>query len=461
MTEQTSLKARNRPLYDALVNYSKEALDIIKQRIDNGKSPHQSKHTNCIFDDKKNAFVKNTFIRTYYNLFILGLRDKLKEINSYKHVVTEIHRDIIWNNQVDKIQKHIIDSDYTKIEELLNNIVSFLLSKSGTFSFSEPYFNEIIQKIEIDFSSDTITLQRIVPIYGIDFDDTIIITEHISIAPLTNEEIAAILSNEFIYNCFIDPFFGACINTPKFAIIITHNIPKKLFYNTDNSINQTALIAAYTYFEENQSIIFNLLMLFITSKLFLVSSITECKSMLYPSSSATYSNIDNPLVPNKKLNENINIQLLKAAHAVLHNDKYHFLTVAIRRFSFAISRNSVEDKLIDLMICSEAIFLNDGNEGLRYRLSQRAALFLEDENEKRTEIYKLFSLAYDVRSHVVHGKSILTFKKYSLFINQFSVFIECLKKSLLKMLQIASKNENKKELIEWNKIIFTAEMIDD
>ncbi len=87
------------------------------------------------------------------------------------------------------------------------------------------------------------------------------------------------------------------------------------------------------------------------------------------------------------------------------NEK-NFLNVAIRRFSQASERKNIEDEIIDLMISAEAIFLgsDSSNSGeLKYRLSHRAAMFIEEEPNLQKYIFKFMKKAYDIRSKIIHG----------------------------------------------------------
>lgn len=64
---------------------------------------------------------------------------------------------------------------------------------------------------------------------------------------------------------------------------------------------------------------------------------------------------------------------------------------------------SIEERAIELRICLESIFLDDGNkEQLRYRLSLRSALFLGDTFAERHNIFKTIREAYDISSKAVH-----------------------------------------------------------
>jgi hypothetical protein len=84
------------------------------------------------------------------------------------------------------------------------------------------------------------------------------------------------------------------------------------------------------------------------------------------------------------------------------------LANAVRRFSDASERGRPDDQLVDLMIAAESLFLGgedspaDRGE-LRYRLSLRAAVFIDSTDYSRREVFDYMKRAYDARSAIVHG----------------------------------------------------------
>ena len=139
----------------------------------------------------------------------------------------------------------------------------------------------------------------------------------------------------------------------------------------------------------------------------------------------------------------------------------HFLSVAIRRFSQSIEREDVEDKIIDYLISAEALFLSSGGsfEGeLKYRLSHRAAMFIESETEKQRNIFKFMQKAYDVRSAIVHGRTAKFPKKkddsqYTL--DEFCQDVEnYLRFALNKGIELASTAESLDKILDWDKVVF-------
>jgi len=82
------------------------------------------------------------------------------------------------------------------------------------------------------------------------------------------------------------------------------------------------------------------------------------------------------------------------------------LLVALRRFYTAQFRSDRQDKLIDLVIAAEAMFLNDADGELSFRLATRAAIFLRDNKPSRTDVFQKCRKAYKTRNAIVHGSRI-------------------------------------------------------
>ena len=79
---------------------------------------------------------------------------------------------------------------------------------------------------------------------------------------------------------------------------------------------------------------------------------------------------------------------------------------AMRRYYYAETRHTIEDKLVDYMIAAESLYLDDDKNELRFRLSLNAATWNDGASMPKEDIFNLFKKAYDLRSKVVHGSHI-------------------------------------------------------
>lgn len=88
--------------------------------------------------------------------------------------------------------------------------------------------------------------------------------------------------------------------------------------------------------------------------------------------------------------------------------RYRFLGTALRRFNYSFDRPLPEDRLVDLLIGAESLFLHDAAEPaergeLRFRLALRGAMFVVHPVYSPRQVYQVLRRAYDARSAIVHG----------------------------------------------------------
>lgn len=130
--------------------------------------------------------------------------------------------------------------------------------------------------------------------------------------------------------------------------------------------------------------------------------------------------------------------------------------VAIRRFRSIYERYLPDDpeRLLDIGIAFEAIFLNDGNhQELKYRLSLRAAKLLGKTLEERRNIFHIVKNLYDLRSAIAHGGTLNDKKRNDNNKKLEQVLIHApriLKKAIIEMiLGNAPRGLTKEKLQNW------------
>ncbi|NVJ61278.1 MAG: hypothetical protein HWE27_12865 [Gammaproteobacteria bacterium] len=134
-------------------------------------------------------------------------------------------------------------------------------------------------------------------------------------------------------------------------------------------------------------------------------------------------------------------EILKRLHKLDEKNKTKILS-QVERFNGYSSGASMVDRSIDLRICLESIFLDDGNkEQLRYTLSLRAALFLSESLEERKDIVSKMKKAYDVTSTAVHTGGMPN-KNVELL----PEVAELARKAILKIIEIGDINWQEVEL---------------
>lgn len=150
-----------------------------------------------------------------------------------------------------------------------------------------------------------------------------------------------------------------------------------------------------------------------------------------------------------------------------HIKNRKFLDVAIRRFSYAHERHRMEDKIVDLLIAAEALFLSDYNKDdpyigeIRYRLSLRAALFLGSSGDSQKLIFRQMRAAYDLRSKIAHGgdtENVKLPKQSDDTPTHLKDFVWTIQRyirfALRKAIDLAVLPQTPMDLVKWDELIF-------
>ena len=150
------------------------------------------------------------------------------------------------------------------------------------------------------------------------------------------------------------------------------------------------------------------------------------------------------------------------AYKDVNFEKNRFIELAVRRFNLSHIRKDLEDKLIDMMIAFEALYLTDNAE-LSYKLATRAAFILGIDKKKseQKEIYLFLKKAYAIRSQIVHGSKHLNQNKIELSKNkeisvqEFILQLEdYLRQSILHFMSLSMELNGKKRKNYLDQIMF-------
>lgn len=132
--------------------------------------------------------------------------------------------------------------------------------------------------------------------------------------------------------------------------------------------------------------------------------------------------------------------------------------IASERWHRSRTYQNSEDKLIDLCIAFECVYLPGINDELKFRLSVRAAWFLGENKDDQKRLLKVFRKIYDCRSKVVHGGKFkntpVTIDKKTIPMSEFIAEAQDLcQKSIVKILKKYSKDGKYPDDDYWNNLI--------
>lgn len=450
---------QNIKLYESLSALTQKSLEIITKS--------DEKVLNVMIESTWVKHDNDTYIRqdgkrALWSLFLENLKDEItrtEEFNSFSEVTNS---DEIVSSQLNTlVGTYEARSRLVLFDIVFKPIYSFL-TDTEIIGFESSIFKAEYLKIEKFLYSNEIELERLTPLCGFFTDaDKIFIDDNISIVKMSDSEIIKLLklgmkigdsigSGNFIHHIH------------QFAIKVTYKLPKLV---GDNAMEEES--EKYNPYKRGdiEQTLLNALRLFKDGIVYSLGTVYSNNNIFDIGIHSSPGILSKPFMKNKfQLVDNDNfLEFWKTYRRTKIQDK-HFLSVAIRRFSQSNERESIEDKIIDFMISAEALFLSSGGSfqgELRYRLSHRAAMFIEDVAVKQREVFNFMQKAYNVRSDIVHGREPNLPKKedgtpYSL--REFCKEIENhLRFSLKKAIMIAATTKNPKNIIDWNSIIFPKE----
>lgn len=99
-------------------------------------------------------------------------------------------------------------------------------------------------------------------------------------------------------------------------------------------------------------------------------------------------------------------KFLDGTKFVLFNKKYPYLHTSYERYSDSLLRGDAVLRISNAIMCLEALFLDESNEEISYKLRNRTARLLSLFGLDGETILKDITLAYSIRSAYVHGSTI-------------------------------------------------------
>lgn len=460
MATHVLLRTRNADLYEALKSFAVEALKVlVKAVVDGAKVPMISEFS-WQPSERANSFARAQISKPQYWLLIHMADESIKALAAYQRASTAIQADQLWSGHMNKLVGSAMGSRRLDINDVLKGILARSLKETNQFALSEIHFDEHVNQLETMFHSTTVEYTKTTPLYGVSLQKKLSFSNNLSFEPLNDDDILQCLDVGLITSNFYGAQGDFVIDPPRAAIVSRFSMPKVIRGDQDVTDNiPHALTEAWNRLIVEESMAIDLLTLLLDVGIAPAGSVTKSQWLMDGSYQTQKNAIANTwAIQNKPLNIEVSEKFCHLWPVVSDGTKKsrHFLAIAIRRFALAMSRPSLDDKLIDLMICAEALFLRVEMNELTYKLAHRAALLLGENPSQQIDIFKFIKDAYSMRSKVVHGNTSYTrdpkdAERLSSTITKLS---ELLRQSILKMLALALNPQAPSELINWNDLMF-------
>lgn len=456
-TERNTLSTRNPALLASIRAFVQEAIAIAQSKISTGfPLPAEQRDDWEPVEYNEFTYKRQPSTRIHFFVFFYQMREELTALNSYSVATGAIAEDEIWSEHMNTLVGTTLSASRVDSESLLFGIAAQSLKNSVAAIASE------IEKIEDQFLSSTVPQRRVIPLRGITITENIQLSSQLSIERLSQEQVTDLLNLGIATPNFMDPLGHFVNNAPSVAVVSKFDLPKVVGRIPDEGSRQLALDQVsdlISQLEQNEKKAIDLLALLHDAPIAPLAVLMRGEGIATNGHSIQrLGTFDSWILERKEFATDTANLLTKYWSIISQSSKsLRAINIAIRRYSDAMTRSSLDDRLLDLMICAESLYFNEDGEQseLKHRLSYRAALLLGTSPEEKKHIYGFMNSAYNKRSKVVHGKVHTTRRAEAVeleaIIKQFSSYLQ---KTILKMLELSASQHPNKTLIDWTDLMF-------
>ena len=452
---------QNSKLYKSLSALSQKSLEIIAKSID--KNLVFTAESTWVKQDN-DTYVRQDIKRPLWAIVLHKAKDEITKTEEFSIFSEVTKSDQIISSQLNTLIGSCMSRSRFELFNLVFEPLSPFLTDTEIIGFDDSVFKAKYLKIENALYSNEIEFERLTTLCGFSTDTPdFILDNNLSIVKLSEREIIDLLK----IGIKIGDSFGPenfIHHIHQFAIKLTYRLPKVI---GDKDIEGN-IESHNSYIKGDiEQKVLNALRLFKEGKVYSLGTVTKSKNVFSCGVTYNYGTPSKSFMRNKfQLVEKEKDKFLEfwKDYQGTNIPEKHFLSVAIRRFSQANERESIEDKIIDFLISAEALFLSSGGSfqgELKYRLSHRASMFIGDETKKQRKIFKFMQKAYDVRSAIVHGATPKLPQKEDgtpCSLDEFCKDVEAyLRFSLNKTINLASIAESPSKILDWDSIIFPSD----
>lgn len=381
-------------LYEAARAYVRAAMELAANEHVLEKPP--STGTDWI-RQSSNAFTMRESEVTYWAICLTLCRNKLMALPEYGRLVAALQSDAT----IAPMLGTTVGSGWSSIGITADSIVHHLahqfVRKCGSLRFDEALFGQVFRELDTDLHRSEFDYVLVTPLFGLKAESLPMrLAPTIEIDQLTDPEIVRCLHMGLSPTMVLGMAVvgsGIGVRIPLRAQRQIGEIPKDELDRRIKTIGQLL--------EQVEDVIHAL-------RLFKDGDLPHPVAVMFSEQWPCQGATQRLGAPGGSL---CNYEL-KADEAVefqrfwadLQKCSERSVEAAIRRFGYAGERHRPEDKLVDLLIAAESLFLTDTNLEVSYRLSVRFALFVEGSDYSRRELFDHMKKAYDVRSIIVHGR---------------------------------------------------------
>ncbi|MCK4459533.1 MAG: hypothetical protein KAU52_07410 [Methanosarcinales archaeon] len=357
--------------------------------------------------DKCEKYIKSSLaiLASKGGLEIAKQRPRPNDIEPYVTTNTEYHNLIKYLKQDESLIKKY---DEQTIKKFISVLLRKIVNKTESFEYNSNVFSEVYSEFESEIHAEKWTVRIIAPLINFEMDDTATIDVEGMKLAFKNYEIDFSFKIRKIPQNEIAEFLGGKVK-------IISNICIDCYYWVEKD-SERAPEPTSAFSPEFNDLPHAILRRILTMLRLFKEGDVELENYYIKPISFLPRGLQYRFVPNVlrsvyqyKLSNSGRDDFIDFVGKIenvlseaLRKEGSDFLDFALRYYNFAKERETNEDKLIDYMIVFEALYLTDKAE-LAYRISNRVATLLGEDEQNRQEIFSNIKDSYNLRSVLVHG----------------------------------------------------------
>jgi hypothetical protein len=392
---------RNPTLRDATHHAAREALELVDEYLSAGGEAHEAERDQWV--RRGDVFVRERLASPVWEAVLHDLRPTMQQRGSTKALLAALRADPVIAPQLDTMVGIGLHQRRIQAFDILEGLVRHLASSArAELRFDEAEFQRAYEDMESSFYSASVPVQAVAPLRGFRSDEPrVFLGSALEIAPLLDEEVV-----DCIRAGALAPSLDGTVQPPRFAVRALYQSPKVVGDAPRASEADAPARAA----EERVDEVLRALAAFQPGRVGRAAVVHRSPMWFLRGALRT-----GPAPPPLAWGRAYHLAKAEAAAfphfwAALQSPGVRArssLGVALRRFQAACAQARAEDRLIDLLVCADALALNVAHDSsdpreMRFRLALRSGFAMAHDRARR-EFDRHIRRAYVVRDAVVHG----------------------------------------------------------
>ena len=446
---------RNRALYTAMQTYTEAAFNVLLERFNNDVPVRVIYDEQWTWHEGMDMFVRGVQEIPLWNYYYHDARDVLHTLPEFQQALDALQKDAVISPQlgvavgIDGIQQSFPAAHLPE-----RFVLGVIGAQGGLAPLNREVFEREYAAMEDAYATDSVHMRIVAPIVGLMVDTAPLkLNNNFVIDALTMEE-----QSQFVH---LGAMLGGDLarNVPCFGIRTGFTLAKVVGKQDDarRSADELAILQGFNTFATDMNFLMQALTAFKPGYCAWSDKINYLDWWFTSTPRRGTPPVTTQMTPTYRLDENEASQFLAFWQEVRNVDKSRtYIDTALRRLRYAAERERAEDRVLDLMIAAEALFLgmagpNEKTE-VRLRVSLYAASFLAQDRDERRAVFKEMRDAYDMRSTIAHGAGSVDAAKATVIADILDGHV---RKGLRQVIQLALQQPvTNKTLVELDQLLF-------